>query len=313
MEEYNRLLYVALTRAEDRLIVCGFSPKSVPDACWYRLVEGGLAKLPAETGAFDAWDGVVRRYGCPQAAPPDRADAPRAQAEPVLLPGWLGAAPHWMPAKLPPEPTRPERLAPSRPENATLGPVPASPSPLDRIGGAEARFRRGRLLHLLLQHLPELPPHRRAAAAQKFLSRPGAGLTPGEVDAAVGEVLAVMAEPALADLFGPGSRAEVPLTGVVQGQVVGGLVDRLAVLPDRVLLADYKTGRLPPAGAQDVPVLYLRQMAAYRAVLQEAFPDRAVNCVLIWTLGPCVVPLPDALLQKHRPVDPRAAESHLLA
>ena len=102
----------------------------------------------------------------------------------------------------------------------------------------------------------------------------------------------------LAAVFGPDSRAEVPLTGVVAGLVIGGLVDRLAVLPDRVLVADYKTNRAPPARRRRPPVLYLRQMAAYRALLRAIFPDRPVQCALVWTDGrrqPIAMRCPDAL------------------
>jgi len=113
--------------------------------------------------------------------------------------------------------------------------------------------------------------------------------------------MAVLEHPELAPLFGPLGRAEVPLTGLVGGTVVGGLVDRLAVLPDRVLLADYKTNRAPPARAEDVPVLYLRQMAAYRDVLRGALPGRAVRCALVWTATAQVMPLPDSLLDRHAP------------
>ena len=104
----------------------------------------------------------------------------------------------------------------------------------------------------------------------------------------------------------------MPLTGVVDGpngtaSIVGGLVDRLVVLPDRVLVADYKTNRVAPASADAVPVTYLRQMAAYRAVLRAIFPDRKVTCALVWTTGPLVMPLPDSLLDRHGPGSAAAA------
>ena len=93
----------------------------------------------------------------------------------------------------------------------------------------------------------------------------------------------------------------MPLTGVIGLRVVGGLVDRLAVLPDRVLVADFKTNRHAPEHVEDTPVLYLRQMAAYRAVLRRIFPDRPVRCALIWTRVARVAMLPDELLDAHEP------------
>ncbi|HST76073.1 MAG TPA: PD-(D/E)XK nuclease family protein, partial [Acetobacteraceae bacterium] len=198
------------------------------------------------------------------------------------------------------EPARPEPLAPSRPDGAGLGPVPHAISPLAG-GPGDKRFQRGQLIHALLQHLPVLSPAERPAAARAWLDRPGHGLAAEAVDAIAEETLAILSHPDLAPLFGPGSRAEVPLTGLVAGSVVGGLVDRLAVLSDHVLVADFKTNRDPPRTAEETPVLYLRQMAAYRAVLRAIFPEWPVRCALVWTRAARVAVLPDALLDAHAP------------
>jgi ATP-dependent helicase/nuclease subunit A len=300
-EEENRLLYVALTRAEDRLVVCGWTPGNPPSApTWYRLVEAGMAALDgAESAAFgkgdEAW-GERRFVTSAQTAPvvPPRMGA--SQDAPPL-PAWAGAAPVWRAAAPPAEAARPGRLAPSRPQDAALGPVPEAASPLDMRAAGGARFERGRATHELLQHLPDLPDFARPEAVARWVARQS--LPDAEEIAA--EVLAILADPALAPLFGPGSRAEVPLTGVIGGQVVGGLVDRLAVLPDRVLIADYKTNRAPPADPSATPVLYLRQMAAYRAVLRAIHPDRPAVCALVWTRAARVDVLDDALLEAHAP------------
>jgi ATP-dependent helicase/nuclease subunit A len=198
-------------------------------------------------------------------------------------------------------------LAPSRPEGVELGAVPAADSPLVDRDGSSIRFRRGQLIHSLLQHLPAVPEEARREAAVRFLDKPGHRLPAGEAGRVVDEVLALLAQPDLAPLFGPGSRAEVPLTGVVADSVVGGLVDRLVVLPDRVLVADFKTNRRPPVRVEDTPVLYLRQMASYRAVLRAIFPDRRVRCALIWTREARVAILPDEMLDSHDPGHARDA------
>ena len=300
MEEYNRLLYVALTRAEDRVVVCGWQTRhGLDDACWYRLVERGFDALPAEREGFGIWDGDLRRHATPQLAKPDRGTAGGSELPESDLPRWAGRAPDWRAEAPPVEPEQPERLAPSRPEGAELGPVPAAASPLAAREAANNRFLRGRLIHALLQHLPDMPREHRAAAAHAWLDRPGHGLPAGEAARLTAETLAILDHPELAPLFGPDSRAEVPLTGLIGGAVVGGLVDRLAVLPDRVLVVDFKTNRRPPGRLEDTPVLYLRQMAAYRAVLRDIFPGRAIVCALVWTQASQVVILPDALLESH--------------
>jgi ATP-dependent helicase/nuclease subunit A len=213
----------------------------------------------------------------------------------------MGAAPDWRPGPPPPELSRPASLAPSHPEGVELGPVPAADSPLAEREVAGNRFRRGQLIHVLLQHLPSVAGADRREAALHYLWRPGHGLADGEAPRVAAEVMAVLAHPELAPLFGPDSRAEVPLTGVVGDSVIGGLVDRIAVLPDRVLVADFKTNRRPPATVADTPVMYLRQMASYRAVLRRVFPGRRVCCALIWTRRAEVALLPDALLDRYDP------------
>jgi len=301
MEEHNRLLYVALTRAEDRLVVCGWQTRrGLPDACWYNLVARGFARLAPQVEAFGVWHGDVQRVTAPQCAAVERVEAGGAGVVPVL-PAWLGRAPGWRSAPPPAEPARPERLAPSRPEGVELGPVPSAASPLAERAVAGDRFLRGQLLHVVLQHLPDLPEAARADAARRWLDRPGHGLPDGAADEMAAEAMAILRHPELAPLFGPGSRAEVPLTGVIGAQVVGGLVDRMAVLPDRVLVADFKTNRHAPEHVEDTPVMYLRQLAAYRAVLRGIFPDRPVRCALIWTRAARVAMLPDELLDAHDP------------
>jgi ATP-dependent helicase/nuclease subunit A len=302
--EYHRLLYVALTRARDRLLVCGWELRHPQDGNWHHLVARGMAALGAEAREFGAWPGQALVLAAPQT---EGAPSPRAaaQAPPAALPRWAGAAPLWRPDALPPEPALPRPLAPSRPDGVEYGAVPPARSPLavlgegDPKGGGKAGgFARGLAMHALLQHLPALPEDARAAAARAYAARAARGHDPA---AMADQALAVLRTPELAPLFGPGSRAEQPVAGVVGGRIVAGQVDRLVVLPGRVIIADYKTGQAPPASADAVPVTYLRQMAAYRAVLAALYPDRAVDCLLIWTAGPVVMPLPAALLDRHAP------------
>jgi ATP-dependent helicase/nuclease subunit A len=302
MEEYNRLLYVALTRAEDRLLICGWqSGKTSKDECWHSLVRHGFETLGAEREPFGLWEGDVMWLRAPQTIPAETPPAAVRADQAAALPHWIGTAPAWLPSPPPPEPPRPLPLAPSRPEGADLGSVPAADSPFPKRDAGGNRFRRGHLIHTLLQHLPALPAADWRAAALRFLDKPGHSLPEGEPARIADEILAVMTHPDLAPLFGPDGRAEVPLTGVVADLVISGVVDRLVVLPDQVVVADFKTNRRLPARVEDTPVLYLRQMASYRALLWPIFPGRTVACALIWTRDVTVSILPDDLLDRHAP------------
>ncbi|MDE2631175.1 MAG: PD-(D/E)XK nuclease family protein, partial [Alphaproteobacteria bacterium] len=160
------------------------------------------------------------------------------------------------------------------------------------------RFRRGLLVHALLARLPEVPAAERAAVARKFLSL--RNVPPGEAEVLVAETLAVLSHPDFAPAFAPGGRAELPILADLPelgaGARVNGRIDRVAVDDAQVWALDFKTNRPPPTRIEDVPRLYLAQMALYRAALARIFPGRRIACALIWTEGPSLMALPEPLL-----------------
>jgi ATP-dependent helicase/nuclease subunit A len=295
--EYRRLLYVALTRAEDRLYVCGWRDRrKPPDGCWYRLVERGMAAAPGAVPVeFDltavageeGWEGAGWRLETSQAVAPDRSEKIVSAAVPQgNLPNWARAAPM-------PEPTPPRPLAPSRPSRAD----PAARSPL--ADDPAAGLVRGRLVHRLLQSLPDIDRARRRMVARRFLALPSHGITPAVQDALLEETLAVLDHPDFSPLFAPRSQAEVPVVALLSGRALAGQIDRLVVRDDEVLIVDYKTLRPPPVDEVDVPPAYLEQLAAYRAAIAAIYPGRAVRCALLWTEGPRLMPIGGALLDRH--------------
>jgi len=295
-EEYRRLLYVALTRAADRLYVCGWTgQRKSSDAAWYPFVHAGLKAAGGEGFHFDAtkligaegWSGEGLRLATQQRAAREtpierRAAVPAADA----LLSWATAPP-------PPEPAPPKPLQPSRPSRAE----PPTRSPLGADDGHI--FRKGLVVHRLLQSLPRVAPAQRAAAAKRFLARPALGLPPTEQAGIAAETLAVLAAPEWADLFGPGSEAEVPIVGLVGDRAVSGRIDRLLVTDTEVAIVDYKTMRPVPPTEADVPDSYLDQLAAYRAALARVYPGKTVRCALLWTEGPKLMWISAAALDGH--------------
>jgi len=304
-EEYRRLLYVAMTRARDRLYVAGHEGTRKRDAgCWYDLVEAALTaeaettpvvQEPVLPGGDPAWQAL--RLGEAPALDP-AADGYDPETAPGPLPKWL-----FTPA--PAEPLPPRPLSPSRlledmedaaPEDA---PAPAVISPL--AAETPSPFRRGKLIHRLLQSLPDVAEAQRRGAAERYLAARAEDLTEAARADLAAETMAILEREDLRALFGPGSRAEATLAGRLGAlgpdSVVEGRVDRLLVAPDKVLVVDYKTNRPPPQRVEDVPLAYLRQMAAYRALLRSLYPDRPVQASLIWTVGARVMPLDEALLE----------------
>ncbi len=294
IEEYNRLLYVALTRAEDEILICGAAGrKAIPVNCWYEAVKAGFARLPAREGEAGA---LI--HDCPQDAKPDGVFQTR-EARTASLPSWAGQAPDWRAAPAPKEQPGPERIVPSRvAEENSRAALAISPLAGPQAPGARraAAMARGIAVHALLQHLPGLPDSARQRAALGYLyAQPALADEATEICASV---LKILHDPALEPLFGPGSGAEMPLAGVVSGREVGGVADRVFIGPDEIIVAEYKTDRNPPSSPTGIPEKYLLQLAAYRAVLRQIHPGRAVHCVLVWTARAAAMAVPDVLLDK---------------
>ena len=156
-------------------------------------------------------------------------------------------------------------------------------------------------MHKLIERLPELEPDLRAAAASAWLARTAADFAPAERAAMAGSALAVLAEPAWADVFGPGSLAEVPIAAVVGERVISGTLDRLLLQEARVRVVDFKTDRRPPETPEAIPAASLRQMAAYVAALEAIYPGRRVEAALLYTHTPQLFVIPDAVIAAHKP------------
>lgn len=276
-KEEARLLYVALTRAEDRLYIGGWKTKRNSSATtWYSQIEAACSGL-RDTGEMltheFALDGLAGSGFVMGTAAAASTDASSGFSPAAGLPPWA----------LDPAPTEmaPERpLAPSRPNP----PPPAARSPLrDRTLEAR-RFRRGTLLHRLFQFLPGKPASERLASAARVLA--DAQLSDAELTQYIESAARVLDDPAFAAIFGPAALAEAPLTGLVDGQAVSGVVDRLLVTPAKVLIVDYKTNRNPPANPAGVPEAYRRQMQTYARLLTRIYPDREIQTALLWTEAP---------------------------
>jgi len=289
MAEHWRLLYVAVTRAEERLVVGGaLGPRmkgQPPAQSWYRAVDDAMSGLGAEWEEDPLWSGARHHRG----GEPRRRTATRERPAPVPPP-----EPAWLRSAAPKEARPPRPLAPSSLGADRVADPPPSPAMRDAA-------RRGNLLHDLFERLPSLPVERREAAATGWLAGAAPDLAETARTAIVADACGIIADPAYADLFGPEALAEAPIAAVVVGEVVAGTVDRLLVTDERVLVVDFKTGRRVPADAASAPEHHLRQMAAYVAALEVVFPGRRVEAALLYTAGPLLLALPDAVVAAHKP------------
>lgn len=274
-EEYRRLMYVALTRAEDRMIVCGYrKAHKPPEDSWYNLFKNSFEGISEPNPADNS-----RQYISPQILPTDGKSEPAIVKTPFTPAKWAET-----PATEESPLSRP--LAPSRPEEDE----PAVISPL-AAGNQAKLFKRGSLIHRLLQFLPQTDPARREQAAQTFISRSAPEIDSKESAKIIGEVFSLLDNPQFGSVFGPHSKAEVPVMGLVGNKIISGQIDRLIVEPQRVIIVDFKTNRPAAATPAEVPAVYRRQLAAYRSLLKEIYPEKKIISLILWTNTAKLMPI----------------------
>ncbi|MBV7255486.1 double-strand break repair helicase AddA [Pacificimonas sp. WHA3] len=271
-QENLRLLYVAMTRAEDYLYAGGLPAARSAVQTWYDVMHQAMLSLETEEVASDIWAApALRHKSGARARMRDAADA---------VPSPRPALPDWARRPAPPEAKPPRPLAPSAPEDDS-GLPPPGPQ-------LEAASLRGRLMHSLFERLPALPGMDRAEAARQWLARRGSMLAEHGLDQErlAAEVMAVLENPAHAQLFTEGALREAPISAIVDERVISGTIDTLLVEPDRVRVVDFKTDRRVPREPADIPRRHAAQMARYAAALERIFPGRKIEAGLLYTAGP---------------------------
>ena len=283
VREHCRLLYVALTRAEDLLFIggtlSGKASEPHPES-WYAAVGEAMAALGAQSIEAPGWDGEAIEYRSGTAAPRIAVAEPEiVPDDAVTLPLWATTAP--LVEARPVRPLSPSAFAADDVSAAPMGPA------------ARTAARRGQALHSLFERLPGI-----LAVDRQRIAKAWCAANHPDLDAAAitATVLGIMDDPAFAEVFAEHALTEAPLAAVVGDQVIAGTVDRLLVSADRVLVVDFKTGRNVPATAETVPRYYLKQMAAYVAALGAVFPGRTIEAALLFTEGPKLIPLSGTLL-----------------
>ncbi len=274
--EHYRLLYVAMTRAEDRLYVGGYKGKNdIDERCWYNLVQRGLAVHPDH----ETLEEGLLRLSYDQVGDADRTPKDReTKVHKSECPAWLYEKVHTA------IDMQVDVLNPSLLEEVAFSPVSD-----DQNG---KRFLRGNLTHKLLQILPVMDASQHMKVAESYLKRFGQDLSESVRRNIAEETLKVLSHPDFYEIFSSKAQAEVPISGVIDGVgFISGQIDRLLVSDDRVFFVDYKTNRPPPQRAEDVPKAYRNQLNAYGAILRQIYPNKSLYGALLWTDGPNLMPI----------------------
>lgn len=304
-DEYRRLLYVAMTRAADHLVVCGYRGQKENPECWHAIVKAALADnqdhcQPQQFVADgEEWQGLVwRKSEARSTLAPQTVPEPQRDEDYTLPAGLL--------APLPALPSLPRPLSPSGAgtiiDDGADDLAVRSPLFGEKADVSSLALQRGRLVHRMLQALPDFAESEREAAARRYAERAARFWPPDEREYLIRAVLRVLSEPVVQPAFSANSRAEISIMGTMtigrQQYAVSGRIDRLAVNGDRVILVDFKTNRVPPREAREIPYSHVAQLAIYREILAPLYPGKEFFCALIYTENASFVTVGDDAMRE---------------
>lgn len=265
-DEYRRLLYVALTRAEDRLYIAGYKNKGAADEkSWYALCEQTLKNI----GSVSCNDTIS--YACEQIMPHKNEDKKENIDKDVQLENWL-----YQPALKENPLARP--YSPSKPEDEDEI-IVSSP-----LKDNSFYYKRGLLIHSLLQYLPnDNSIDKQKKAIDTYLKNTNYGLSLNMLNQIKEEVMALLNNSEFRDIFGKYSRAEVPIIGEIDGRIISAQIDRLVITDDKVIIVDFKTNRPAATDITSVPKAYLKQLNVYKQLMEKIYPLKTVETYILWT------------------------------
>ena len=285
LDEEKRLLYVAMTRAEDTLIIAGAykateknpTPK---EQSWYSVVENGFNRM-----GIAVTERGIRRFGQSFSRHQDKQKSSAADNKGVTQAETMYTPPAWLHTSPPPIPKGQAILNPSlakrdqAKDKTGFDPV-FEPHKPDH----KTRFLRGNITHRLLQILPDIASDKQETVARLYVARHRFALSAAIQEDIIKETIAILHDPQFANVFGKNSLAEVPIMGhLPSGDYVSGQIDRLYIGADEILIVDYKTNRPSPDDHTAIPESYRAQLALYKALLALIYPQHHIKTALLWT------------------------------
>ena len=286
--ERDRLLYVAMTRAEKWLIVAAMGDLGSENDSWYEKLRKGMVGVGASDHTFSGGTGLRFEYGNWNVKHLEPAQG-KPGVDESLDSMFLCSAPTTVPSKA--------ALNPSK-----LGGPKALPG--DKNLEEDTAMRHGTMVHKLLEVLPGLPMDSWRSASELLLSVDPVSADTEDISLAFEEATKVLSSPELGRVFQDNALIEVPVSASLRelgGNRIHGVIDRLIIENDRILIVDFKTNEMVPDEPARVPIGLLRQMGAYVSAVGEIYPGRLIESAILWTKAPQLMMLPhdivtDALL-----------------
>ncbi|MDE5061310.1 MULTISPECIES: UvrD-helicase domain-containing protein [Wolbachia] len=284
--EYLRLLYVALTRAEDELYILSKEP--VQKGSWYDLITQYGEPYEEKQAYLQPIFKEKVEMLCVNANYPyiykkrDYFDVPVISLPPNLSMSsqCVTLEKEEKPASATHSPVSFQHLMLESREKEAWIPVSATWMTNRGTGMTESStgmtdgYTRGLIIHSILQYMPKIEKERRKNWVRKYLDNINTSEDKNEI---YSKILAFNEK--YGYLFDLEGKSEITLSGVIDSEPVLVRLDRLCITQDKAIIIDYKSHR-------NVSVSLLneikKQMLTYKTLVQEIYPNKQVECVVIW-------------------------------
>jgi len=295
--EYRRLLYVGMTRAADRLIVCGYKgTREIKHDHWHKMVESALT--PTATEMLDSYGNVTGLRWVSEDKPPVQ----QREEEHVSVPQ-AASIPNWLFKKVTSYPPLPRPLTPSG-AHALIEDITTPVDLADTSAGNDRSFAlaRGNTIHKLLEMLPDITAEKQATLAKQYLDHVGSFWSEAQRDEVLMHVLNLLTHSVFEQRPNSKTMAEVSLSGILETNkrklLISGQIDRLIVSDDKIHVLDFKSNRYVPKSSEHAPAEYVTQIALYREMVRQIYGSKTIECSLLWTQTPELMLIPDQLMDK---------------
>lgn len=248
-EEYLRLLYVAMTRAEDHLIVTGYSnKKDAPKNSWYQIIMDNMVEVGYSETEYPFLRSpalIYHNHGKTPIAKPEAKNA-------II--------------SLPPPPVISDPIIKHTEVRMTKGanPLKSNEGLLfgsifhkvmeDMIRSQDFTLARN---HPMLRLLPQ--------RQQSFISN---------------KIKTLIEKPDFKDLLGLEIHNEISLGLKESNNMRIGRIDLMAIDKRQITIIDYKTDK--KSNLNEVPTEYIEQLAFYKKAISQIYPQHKVITKILW-------------------------------
>lgn len=246
-KEYLRLLYVAVTRAQEQLVVCGYSTNSKTDPeGWHSIVSNAIS------GDMESLAEGKFRYKSEKPSPEATMQISKTIDLPLLNLG-----------------TDKEYIVERAEINSEIN------SPLESSNA----LIYGELVHKILEDALQSKNLDLLSSHNLFDLLPQ-----NYADSMRNNLIQLKRDPEFLELLKEKLKVEIVIASSMDYNF--GRIDLLVIQKDKVIIIDYKTDSKVPSSSDLIPIKYQEQLRNYKRMVQNIYPDKMVEAKLLWLSVP---------------------------